>query len=167
MTRRFLAMLLLAGPLLAGCDGITDLLPYDQPIAPPTEEWASMLAAVNALRAEGRQCGDTYFAPTAPLVWNGRLGAAAEMHTDDMAEHEHFDHVGTDGSTVGERVTRTGYAWRRVGENIARYQPSVEQVVEDWAESAGHCANLMSPSFAEFGAAERDRYWTQVFGDPR
>lgn len=162
-----LALVLAAGFLAAGCDGITDLLPYDEPVDPPSAEWSAMLGAVNALRAEGRSCGGDYFAPAPPLAWNGRLEAAADVHTGDMAAHDHFNHVGTDGSTVGDRVSREGYAWRRVGENIARYQDSVEDVVSDWAESPGHCANLMDPSFAEFGAAERELYWTQVFGRPR
>ena len=126
-----------------------------------------MLAAVNQHRAEGHDCGGTYYAPAAPLVWNGRLEVAATIHSLDMAAHDHFNHVGTDGSTVGDRVRREGYAWRRVGENIARYQDSVEEVVADWMASPGHCANLMNPSYVEFGAAEQEQYWTQVFARPR
>ena len=152
---------------LSGCDGVTDLLPYDEAVEPPSAEWASMLSAVNRLRAEGRDCGGEHYAPAAPLVWNGRLEGAARAHTLDMVGHDHFAHVGTDGSTVGDRVSREGYAWRRVGENIARYQATVEEVVADWAASPGHCANLMNPSYVEFGAAEEERYWTQVFGLPR
>ncbi|NNF57222.1 MAG: CAP domain-containing protein [Rhodothermaceae bacterium] len=153
--------------LLAGCDGVESLLPYDEAVDPPSAESSAMLAAVNALRAEERQCGSERFAPAPPLVWNGRLHSAADAHTDDMASHDHFDHIGTDGSTVGDRVSREGYEWSRVGENIARGQQTIDEVVADWAESAGHCANLMNPSFAEFGAAEQEFYWTQVFGRPR
>jgi uncharacterized protein YkwD len=156
----------LAGFALLGCDGVVDLL-LDTPSDPPSAEWGAMLAAVNRLRAEGRDCGGDPYGPAAPLIWNGRLEAAADAHTRDMAAHGHFDHVGTDGSTVGDRVSREGYAWQRVGENIARYQDSVDEVVADWAASAGHCANLMNPSYVEFGAAEEDLYWTQVFGRPR
>jgi uncharacterized protein YkwD len=165
MNRSLLAVLFAVLPLTA-CDGVVDLLPVE-PADPPSAELAAMLAAVNDLRAEGRTCGGERFGSAPPLVWNGRLEAAADAHTRDMAGHSHFDHVGTDGSTVGDRVTRQGYAWRRVGENIARYQQTVDQVVAAWAESPGHCANLMNPSYAEFGAAEADRYWTQVFGRPR
>ena len=126
-----------------------------------------MLSAVNAMRAEGRYCGKDWFGPAAPLQWDGRLGAAAQMHSHDMSTNGYFNHVGSDGSRVGERVSREGYRWRRVGENIARYQQTIDEVVSDWAESPGHCANLMYPAFAEFGAAEQDRHWTQVFGRPR
>lgn len=161
-----LTLAVLACLPLSACDGIVDLLPLE-PADPPSAAWGEMLAAVNALRAEGRQCGDEYFAPAEPLVWNGRLEAAARRHTRDMVGHDFFDHVGTDGSTVGDRVSYEGYAWRRVGENIARYQEGVDEVLADWMESDGHCANLMNPTYVEFGAAEQDRYWTQVFGRPR
>lgn len=148
-----------------GCDGVAELLPYEA--AEPPAEWSAMLGAVNALRAEGRTCGGETFGPAEPLAWNGQLGAAAQRHSEDMAEHGHFSHTGTDGSSVGDRASAAGYEWRRVGENIARYQQTVGEVVADWAESPGHCANLMDPNYTEFGAAELDRYWTQVFGHPR
>ena len=166
MKRIPLALCTLACAALLGCDGVVGLLP-DGPSEPPSAEDAAMLAAVNQLRAEGRDCGGEHFGPAAPLVWNGRLGSAATAHTRDMVEHDYFGHVGTDGSTVGDRVSRAGYEWQRVGENIARYQPTVEEVMADWAASPGHCANLMNPSYVEFGAAEEQRYWTQVFGRPR
>lgn len=160
-----IALSLAACLFSSGCDGVAELLPYET--AEPPAEWSAMLVAVNQLRAEGRMCGSDAFESAPPLAWNGQLGSAAERHSEDMAQHSHFSHTGTDGSSVGERVSAAGYEWRRVGENIARYQQTVEQVVADWAESPGHCANLMDPSYTEFGAAELDRYWTQVFGNPR
>ena len=156
----------LATIFLPGCDGITDLLPQST-VEPPSTEWSAMLAAINIIRAEGQTCGNDYYSPAEPLAWSGALESAARRHTEDMAEHEYFDHVGRDGSTVGDRVSREGYAWRSVGENIARYQDSVAEVVQDWAESPGHCANLMNPGFVEMGAAEENLYWTHVLGSPR
>lgn len=152
--------------IFSGCDGIAGLLPQGA-AEPPSAEWGAMLASINAIRAAGKTCGDDYYPPTDPLVWNGALESAARDHTEDMARHKYFDHVGSDGSTVGDRVSQRGYSWRRVGENIARYQASVAEVVEDWAESPGHCANLMNPGFIEMGAAEVDLYWTHVLGSPR
>ena len=165
-----LTFALLAALVVSGCDGVIGLVPLNESSGstePSSTSWGEMLQAVNAMRAEGQQCGDEYFAPVAPLVWNGRLEAAAQRHTRDMARHEHFAHTGTDGSSVGDRASYEGYDWRRVGENIARYQLDVHEVVDDWMASPGHCANLMNPAFVEFGAAEEDHYWTQVFGKPR
>lgn len=156
----------LATIFLPGCDAVTDLLPQGT-VEPPTAEWGAMLATVNSVRAEGQMCGNAYFAPAEPLAWNGALESAARRHSEDMAEHEYFDHVGSDGSTVGDRVSREGYDWRRVGENIAHNQQTIEEVVQDWVESPGHCVNLMNPSFVEMGAAEVDLYWTHVLGRPR
>jgi len=162
-----LATLVLVLLGLSGCDsfGIDADAPLDE--APASEPWTEMLDAVNAARAEGRTCGGTRYDPAPPLVWNGRLQSAATRHTADMVSHNHFDHTGTDGSGPGERASQAGYSWRVVGENIARGQPDVQEVMSDWLASAGHCRNLMDPRYAEMGASERSEYWTQLFALPR
>lgn len=162
-----LGIWLLACFATSGCDGVADLIPSTVGNGDVPAEWGEMLAAVNQFRTEGHTCGGTYHAPVDPLAWNGNLGNAAARHSDDMAEHEHFGHVGTDGSTVGDRVSDTGYEWRAVGENIARNQQSIAEVVNAWGESAGHCENMMNPSYKELGAAMESLYWTQVFGRQR
>ena len=161
--RRALALCALV--LLTACDTYgVDGIANDPP---PQSVWNEMLDAVNEARSQSRTCGGTPFAAAPPLHWDDRLEAAARAHTEDMARNDHFDHVGTDGSEPGDRVRRAGYGWRRVGENIARHQRSVDEVVSDWLDSAGHCQQLMDPRFVEMGAVERDGYWTQVFGAPR
>ena len=64
-----------------------------------------------------------------------------------------------------------GYPWRVIGENIAAGLGSPQQVVAGWLASPGHCANILSPDFAEMSAAyaindeaAMEIYWTQVFG---
>ncbi len=158
---------LLALACLAG--GCSDLLnsPIPEAEPRPAAGFSAILDAANAMRAEARTCGDVHFDPAPPLVWDGRLERAARSHTADMSVHTHFDHVGTDGSTVGDRVSRAGYDWQRVGENLARTDLAAEGIVALWAESPGHCANLMQPGFTEMGSAEASGYWTQVLGRPR
>ncbi|HEX9950587.1 MAG TPA: CAP domain-containing protein [Rubricoccaceae bacterium] len=145
---------------LIGCDTIGTDSTYVDASATP---WAEMLSAVNRARAAGQNCGGTYSPSARALVWNERLEVAAANHTVDMASHQYFDHVGTDGSRVGDRTTHAGYAWRAVGENIARGQRNVNEVVADWISSPSHCRNLMDPRFIEMGASEQGQYWTQVF----
>ena len=152
---------LLLAVLLAGCDSVGTNAPS---VDASPDPWVEMLDAVNAARAEGQRCGGEAFPPVGPLVWNDRLTLAAERHTADMARTRSFDHVGSDGSRPADRVTRAGYAWRLVGENIAHFQRNVPEVVEDWVESPSHCRNLMDARYAEMGAAQQDLYWTQVFG---
>ena len=92
-----------------------------------------------------------------------------------MATLRYFSHQGKDGSQVGERASRAGYAWQHIGENIASGMRSPEEAVAGWVASPGHCANLMSPGFTEMGsgfAQSRDAetgivFWTQVFGRTR
>lgn len=133
-----------------------------------------VLERVNAARAEPRTCGEKHFSAAPPVRWDARLAQAALAHSGDMARRNYFSHTGQDGSRVAGRASRAGYAWRRVGENIAAGQGSVEQVVKGWLASPHHCANIMIPEFAEMGAAyvvnrasAATIYWTQVFGTPK
>ncbi len=78
-----------------------------------------------------------------------------------------MSHVGRDGSTVGQRVTRTGYEWSLVAENVAWGYDSPEAVMKGWMNSPGHCESIMRPEERELGAAEQQRFWTLVFATPR
>ncbi|MEM6766587.1 MAG: CAP domain-containing protein [Bacteroidota bacterium] len=127
---------------------------------------ATMLDAVNKLRADGCACGNTYYEPVPALRWNSLLEEAAARHTNDMATNDHFSHTGTDGSKLGDRVRETGYTFATAGENIAWGYNSISRVVQGWKESEGHCRNMMNPNITELGASEADNYWTQVLAKP-
>ena len=58
-------------------------------------------------------------------------GETRRVDAGAMAEHGMLDHQGRDGSSPADRVGRTGYPWRSVGENIAMGQTSAQQVVRD------------------------------------
>jgi len=129
---------------------------------------------VNEARSHARRCGDRQFEAAAPLRWNDRLEEAAAQHAQDMASRAKIEHAGSDGSTPAQRVTRSGYVWRNVGENVAAGQGTPEKVVDDWLSSAGHCANIMEPAYTEMGAAFAVNmkstaavYWAQEFGRGR
>ena len=134
-----------------------------------------ILDGVNAARAAGRTCGTEKYPPAPPLRWNSMLGSAALVHSRDMAAQRYFSHTAKDGSLTGARSQRAGYAWQRIGENIAFGQNSPQAVLDTWLNSPGHCANIMNPDFTEMGAgygltAEQRPgvvYWTQVLGKPR
>jgi uncharacterized protein YkwD len=131
-----------------------------------------MLDAVNAFRAQTRDCGSkgTYPAVGA-LSWSCPLEEAALTHSMDMANNNFFSHTGSDGSSAGLRATRAGYNWWTWGENIAAGYPSVSAAMQGWIDSDGHCANMMNANFANMGSAKYSNsdstygiYWTQVFG---
>lgn len=148
------------------------------PFVPPTPRQAAeisrrILELTNAARATGRQCGREPFGAAPPLTLAPALDRAAMAHSKDMADHDLFDHIGSDRSTPSDRVARTGYRWRMIGENIASGITAADEVVEGWLNSPHHCENIMGPRFTQMGVAyyfnprSRDGlYWTQVFGTP-
>ena len=87
-----------------------------------------------------------------PLKLSEKLTQAAAAHAKDMAEHHTGGHVGSDKSTVADRVKRTGYAYVVVGENVADGQKTVLEVMTGWLESPGHRENIMA-DFTEMGGA--------------
>ena len=133
-----------------------------------------VLELVNDARAQQRRCGRQRMSATHALTLSAALTSAAATHAADMAANGFMGHRGSDGSAVGVRVTRAGYRWRSVGENVAAGQPNAEAVVRAWLDSPGHCANLMGPQFTEMGvafaaAAQSDLriLWAQVFAAPQ
>ncbi|MEO8132756.1 MAG: CAP domain-containing protein [Betaproteobacteria bacterium] len=147
-------------------------------LSPVLGQWRNagneILRLTNAARAESRRCASRRFRAAPPVAWSNELAAAALAHSRDMANRNYLLHRGMDGSEVGDRARRAGYAWAAIGENIAAGQGSPEQAVTGWLSSPPHCANVMSSEFAEMGAAyavnpdsDATIYWTQVFGTAR
>lgn len=149
------------------------------PFSPPTQD-ASLAVAervlelVNRARMQARMCGPARYPPAGLLRLNATLNRVSLAHAADMAQKSYFSHESRDGSTLAQRVTRAGYRWRSVGENIAAGQTAPETVVADWIKSPQHCANLMAQRFIEMGVAysvNRESnagiYWVQVFAAPR
>ncbi|HEU4741020.1 MAG TPA: CAP domain-containing protein [Meiothermus sp.] len=156
-----------------------------QKAPPPSNQATAFLDAVNQARSTARKCGTQSFAAAPPLTWSLQLAQAAQAHSDYMAQTGKFGHEGIGDGTPAERVSKAGYAWRTLGENIAWGKPSstldLQAVMQGWLESPGHCSNLMNPAFTQLGMAYRrtapgnnassqssdDRiYWTQVFAAP-
>ncbi|KAL7999538.1 putative CAP domain-containing protein [Plasmopara halstedii] len=103
--------------------------------------YQQMLDAVNAERAK---------AGLSALCTNQKLANAAARHSKDMAEHNFMDHIGSDGSTLSERIT--------------------DAVMESWMNSAGHRANILGADYTMFGTSyvfsaqsKYRHYWTQDF----
>lgn len=103
----------------------------------------------------------------APMTYVLSLENAALLHAIDMAQWGYFAHEGRDGSSVGQRVTAQGYEWCLVAENIAKGQRSLSQVMQDWAESPGHLANMIRPELREIGVARGPGHlWVMVLAAP-
>lgn len=130
-----------------------------------------LMDAINRIRSQERQCGQTTHTAVAPLSWNENLAQAARIHAQDIATHMQLTHIGSNGSTLKERLKLVGYPGHGGGENVARGQKSLDLVLISWLKSPPHCANLMQPKFQEYSIAcahenteKAKPYWVQVFG---
>lgn len=149
----------------------------------------SYLDAINQARIQQQNCRSKgVFPATHKLTWNDKLYKAAYQHSNDLAQSNTFSHSGSGtasdltgvslgkASSMVERIEDYGYLWSRLGENIAAgtNTDTPEKVIQQWLDSDGHCANLMSSNFTEIGmamventSATYTHYWTQNFGTPR
>ena len=85
------------------------------------------------------------------LAVDGRLMKSARRHTAWMARSMVLQHTSA-----------------AVGENIAQGQGSATEAVQDWMNSPGHRANILSSSYSRIGVAayrgpDGQAYWCQQF----
>ena len=115
----------------------------------------SALVTVNAIRGK---------AGASSITRNGTLDVAAKGHADDMAAKSFFGHIGSNGSTVAERVKAKGYNWCIVSENVAKGYRDEAGAIESWRLSPGHYRNMVDGKAREFGLARSGNYWVMVLG---
>ena len=88
-----------------------------------------------------------------------------------MARRGFFAHEAPNGDGSGDRMKEAGYDWSRYGENIARGQESVSEVVRGWMNSPAHRENIMDCKLHQMGiglAFDGDEaYWVQDFATPQ
>lgn len=138
--------------------------------APATAQEAEVLHLVNAARA-AKGCG--------PLKMNKSLSAAALGHAKSMSERNFFGHKSPNGASVGKRVSKAGYNWTKVAENISGGWTTPEKVVSEWMASSGHRKNILTCAYKDAGVGmvydPNDKtlpgqprplkyYWVMTFG---
>jgi len=103
----------------------------------------------------------------------GQVGIAARSHSKDMACNSFFSHTGSDGSSPSSRISREGYSWSAVAENIAAGYGDPATVVAGWMGSQGHKDNILNPNYTEIGigyvyvaGSPYGAYWTADFARP-
>ena len=126
----------------------------------------SMQQMLNFVNTERKKRGRS------DLCFNNKLVLAAQSHNNDMIQKDYFSHSGADGSSLGTRVNRVNYSWRRVGENIA-INSSVQRAHTSLMNSPGHKKNILDGDYDQIGlglATQTSGKWkgflyvTQVFG---
>jgi uncharacterized protein YkwD len=111
----------------------------------------------------------------APLQASSALTTAAHDHSQEMADHNYFDHVDLSGHHSDWRAQQAGYTGNAGWENIAAGYPTAEAVVAGWYNETppndGHRRNLLNCALTEIGVgattnaqSDYNTYWTQDFG---
>jgi uncharacterized protein YkwD len=111
----------------------------------------------------------------APLRRHPRLDDAAQAQAQDMFTRRYYSHDTPEGKSAMDRIQALGYRARYAGENIARGQYSVDEVMDGWMESKTHREHLLSKVFDDvgFGLAfgknpgGYEILWVQNFGRPK
>lgn len=104
----------------------------------------NLVAEMNRYRAK---------AGLGPLLVDRRLVAAAKERMRDMEESGLWQHAPSGGGSPFDAVTRNGFAFSLVGENLASGFETAEVLVESWMLSPGHRKNVMGPEFGSVGIA--------------
>ena len=109
------------------------------------------------------------------LLTSPELTNAARGHSQDMADHNYFNHVDGSGNTPKLRAQQAGYLGNAGTENIAAGYSTAEEVVLAWYNETppndGHRVNLLNCSLTDIGIGYAvnpnstfTNYWTQDFG---
>lgn len=142
-----------------------------QPLPCPADlDSAQALRQLNALRAMARSCGALALPAAAPLRWDARLAVSAQAFAEELAQRDALSHRGQRAGSLRERLRRAGYPMREGGENLAAGPETLEQALEQWLASPGHCDNLMLRDFRDMGLAcvaapgRHERFWVLQLG---
>lgn len=108
----------------------------------------ALLNEINAARA-ANGCG--------PVAGNPQLSSAAARQANDMLANNVRSHTGSDGSSVGQRITAAGYTQFSNAGEIIFWSTGVGAVpaeaVNWWMNSPGHRAIITDCGMTEVGVA--------------
>jgi uncharacterized protein YkwD len=82
-----------------------------------------------------------------PLQSSSQLNHSAQDWTNVMVNSDEFTH----GANFAGRISAAGYVWRSAAENIATGYSTPRTVVHAWMASAGHCQNILNPTYRNVG----------------
>ncbi len=111
-----------------------------------------------------------------PLTHNANLAISAQAYAEDMESRNFFSHTSPEGDGPQQRIEHAGYAtltsktcncrgyYASFGENLAKGQQTIDDVMEDWMNSPDHRKNILSTLFTEIGIGLENYVWVQHFG---
>ncbi|HEU5014868.1 MAG TPA: CAP domain-containing protein [Roseiflexaceae bacterium] len=119
----------------------TDPAPTPSPVVLTPQE-ADLVRLVNALRAQKN---------LPALNVSPELTAAARAHSQDMADNNYFDDIGSDKSQPWDRMKAAGYPLKEAGESIMGGPDNAQEVVNFWKNDTKHLANILNPAYKDIG----------------
>lgn len=106
----------------------------------------------------------------APFEWDEQMSHISQLHSEDMALNDFFEHHNLQGETPFDRMEAGGIEYRAAAENIAAGQKSAIFAHEGWMNSPGHRSSILGDYErlgvgVYFGGAYQT-YYTQGFFTP-
>ncbi|MGW0841834.1 CAP domain-containing protein [Streptomyces sp. NPDC002787] len=129
----------------------------------PAPDSDGFLGLVNATRAA---------AGSPPVSLNAKLSAAARAHATVMAAQGRLATEGTDGISVYQRVTATGYTYLTIGEHLVSGPRTPADFVDYCLSTAQAGQTLSDPAYSEAGLAHVTDprsgtvFWTALWARP-
>ena len=136
---------------------------------------ARVLDEINAWRSDVCLCGNVKKRPAAELIWDNKIAEIAQEYANDLnSDNENNDtkflylsHVGTDGSTVKQRLEEKDYSVIYCVENIAHFKGSETMVIDHWMNNPTACNNIMNRQVTNMGMARSGDFWVLLFAQPK
>lgn len=98
---------------------------------------------------------------------DSNLNRSARAKSEDMASHNYFSHQSPVYGDPFAMMRNFGVVYQAAGENIAKGQPTPQEVVDAWMASPGHRANILNRAYTHLGVGyvvkNGQVYWTQQF----
>ncbi len=133
MKKYVTVLALLALPACFGVSDGVDLTP-DGPEVSQEDLNTEFGATMNNVRVANN-------AAAMPLTYDARVGAAAQIHADDMLARDYLsiEILGSDDGMgnpmdIGDIVTAQGYTWSDIGQLVAQGEFTVEGILNEFAD---------------------------------
>lgn len=98
---------------------------------------------------------------------DSNLNRSARAKSEDMAANNYFSHQSPTFGDPFAMMRNFGVLYQTAGENIAKGQPTPQEVVTAWMNSPGHRENILNGSYTHLGVGYVRKYgqayWTQQF----
>ena len=172
--RRGVTALLVASAGLTTCFTATHSHAYGVPdkSGKPNTQERILLVLTNQIRQSPHDWPDWDISLSpgtslVPLAEHTDLFDAARYHAKDMADHNHFAHESSDGTSFSSRIQR--YFQGASGENIYK-STNIDPyaAMTAWMNSEGHRTNILRPEWRLLGTGYaldgRFHYYVQNFG---